>query len=53
MNLLWVVLIIVLIFALLGAPSVGVWRHSYGWGPSGLGIVLVIILIFVLLRGGL
>jgi hypothetical protein len=50
MSLLWIVLVIVLIFALVGSPVVGGIRHNYGWGPSGLAIVIVIILVVLLLR---
>jgi hypothetical protein len=50
MNLLWVLVIILIIFALVGAPGVGPWQHSYGWAPSGLGLVLVIVLVILLLR---
>ena len=53
MNLLWFVVVILLIFAVLGAPGYGPWHHSYGWGPSGIGGVLVIILIVLLLTGRL
>jgi hypothetical protein len=44
------ILIIILIFALLGAAPT--WPHSKGWGyyPSGgLGLVLTIVIILVLL----
>lgn len=47
MNLLWLLLIVLLVLALVGAPFTGV--HSYGWGPSGLlGIVVVVLLILIL-----
>jgi hypothetical protein len=51
MNLLWLVVVVLVIFALLGSPSVGVWHHGYGWGPSG-GIGLIVIILVVLLLAG-
>ena len=53
MNLLWILVIIFVIFALVGAPGVGPWQHSYGWGPSGLVTVIAIILVVLLLTGRL
>jgi hypothetical protein len=50
MNLLWVLLIVVLVFAVIGAPQVGVWHHGYGYWPSGLGFILFIVLLILLLR---
>ena len=44
-------LIIVLVFLLGGLPHWG--YHSYGYAPSGLGVVLLIILIVLLLTGRL
>lgn len=48
--LLWVIMVI-LVCALLGAPSFGpIISHGYGWYPSGtFGVVLVILLVLVLL----
>jgi hypothetical protein len=51
MNLLWLLVILLLIFAVLGVPTVGVWRHSYGYAPSGVVLVIVIILVVLLLTG--
>lgn len=51
MNLLWLLVVIILVFALVGAPGVGPWHHSYGWAPSGLGTILVIVLVILLLTG--
>jgi hypothetical protein len=45
-NLLVLVLLVLLVFG--GLPHFGV--HSYGYYPSGLGLVLVIILVVLLLR---
>lgn len=50
MNLLWLLVIILVIFALVGAPGIGPWQHSYGYAPSGIGLILVIVLIVLLLR---
>jgi hypothetical protein len=51
MNLLWVVVIILVVLALVGAPGVGPWNHGYGYYPSG-GIGLVVIILVVLLLMG-
>lgn len=49
MNLLWVLLVILLIFAVVGAPGVGPWTHNYGWYPSGgLGLIVIVLLILLL-----
>ena len=37
-NLLWVLLIVVLIFALVGAPGIGPWNHQFGYYPTGIGV---------------
>jgi hypothetical protein len=51
MNLLWLLVVIILIFAVLGAPNVGPWgNHSYGYFPSGIGLLIVIVLVILLLR---
>ena len=47
---LWILLVILLVFALMGAPPVGWYPHAYGWYPSGIGFILVIILILLILR---
>jgi hypothetical protein len=49
MNLLWLLIVILLIFAVLGAPR---WPYaqSWGWYPSGgLGLVVIILLILLLM----
>ena len=51
MNLLWVLVIILLIFAFVGAPGLGPWNHGYGWYPSG-GVGLIVIILVVLLVMG-
>lgn len=51
MNLLWVLIVVLLIFAVIGAPGIGPWQHSYGWGPSG-GVGLIVIILVVLLLMG-
>lgn len=53
MNLLWVVIIILLVLAFVGAPGLGPWNHSYGWGPSGIVGVIVVVLLILLLTGRL
>lgn len=53
MNLLWLLVVVLIILAVVGAPSVGVWHHGYGYWPSGLGGVLVLILVILLLTGRL
>lgn len=46
-----VFLIILLVLLLVGGlPTWG--YHSYGWYPSGLGLILLVILVIVLVRGG-
>lgn len=51
MNLLWVVVIVLLVLAFVGAPGLGPWSHSYGWYPSG-GVGLIVIILIVLLLMG-
>ena len=46
---LMLVLVVLLVLSVLGAPGIGPWHHSYGWGPSGGTALLVIILLVVLL----
>jgi hypothetical protein len=53
MSLLWLIVIVLIVFAIIGAPGIGPWHHGYGYWPSGLGGVLVIILILLLLTGRL
>lgn len=49
-NVLWVLVAVLLIFALLGAPWGGTAWHGYGWYPSGgFGLVFVVLLLFLLL----
>lgn len=51
MNLLWLLVIILLIIALAGAPGLGYWQHPYGYWPSGGVGLIVLILIILLLLG--
>lgn len=51
MNLLWLVVLLLIVFAVVGSPSAGVWNHSYGWYPSG-GVGLIVIILVVLLLTG-
>lgn len=53
MNMVWVLIAILLLLAVLGAPGVPVFHHSYGWGPSGLVTIIVIVLVILLLTGRL
>jgi hypothetical protein len=49
-NLIWVLLVVLLILAVVGAPGLGPWQHSYGWYPSGVfGVVLVVLLVLLLM----
>jgi hypothetical protein len=50
MNLLWLLVVILVIFALVGAPQVGIWNHNYGYAPSGIGLVLLVVVIILLFR---
>jgi hypothetical protein len=53
-QILWAILIIFLVFALIGSPFMSPhigWQHSYGWGPSGIGVIVVVVLLILLLRG--
>ena len=49
-QILWVVLILLLIFGILGVPSVGIWNHGYGYWPSSAGFIIALVLLFLLLR---
>lgn len=50
MNPLWLLVVILVIFAVVGAPGVGPWQHSYGYYPSGgLGLIVVILIVLLLL----
>ena len=48
-----IIILIVLLLLIVGALPT--WPHSKSWGyyPSGLGVVLLVILAVVLLRGGI
>lgn len=46
-----ILLIILLVLVLGGAPSLGL--HNYGWGPSGVGGILLIVVLILLLTGRL
>lgn len=52
-NLIWVVIVVLLVFAIVGAPGVGVWQHNFGYAPSGAVVVVVAILLILLLTGRL
>ena len=51
MNLLWLIVVVLVILALVGAPGIGPWQTNYGWAPSG-GIGLIVIILIVLLLMG-
>ena len=53
MNLLWVLVVVLIVLAIFGAPGVGTWNHSYGYWPSGAVGLIVIVLIILLLMGRL
>jgi hypothetical protein len=54
MNLLWLIVVILIISALVGAPGIGYWpTHTHGYYPSGGIGLLAIILIVLLLTGRL
>jgi hypothetical protein len=53
MNLLWLLVVVFIILALVGAPGIGPWHHGYGYWPSGLGTIVVIVLVVLLLSGRL
>lgn len=46
-----ILLIILLVLILGGAPGWGI--HDYGWGPSGVGGILLIVVLILLLTGRL
>lgn len=49
-NVLWVLIVVLLVFVLLGVPAWGPWQHGWGYYPSGLGLVIIIVLLVLLLR---
>ncbi len=47
---LWLIVIILVVMALVGAPGIGPWNHGYGYYPSGsIGLVVLILIILLLL----
>ena len=50
MNIIALMIVLLIVFAIIGVPQVGVWNHGYGYWPSGLGLILVIVLVLLLLR---
>jgi hypothetical protein len=51
MNLLWLVVVVLVILALVGAPGVGPWHHNYGYYPTGgIGLIVIILILVLLLR---
>lgn len=51
MNLLWLIVVVLVILALVGAPGVGPLNHGYGYWPSG-GIGLIVLVLVILLLAG-
>jgi hypothetical protein len=55
MSLLWLLVVVFVLIALVGNPHVGggmISGYSYGYWPSGIGIIVVIVLLFLLLGRG-
>ncbi len=52
MNVLWLIVILLIVIALVGAPGIG-FTHSYGYYPSGAVTLIIIILVILLLTGRL
>lgn len=52
MNLLWILVIVLLILAIVGAPGVAI-PHNYGYAPSGIVTLIVVILIVLIVTGRL
>lgn len=49
MSLLWLIVVVLVIAAIVGAPGIG-YSHGYGWFPSGgIGLVVVVLLILLLI----
>lgn len=52
MSTLGIILLVLLLLVVFGGlPQLGVWKHGYGYGPSGIGGLLLIILVVLLLLG--
>jgi Protein of unknown function (DUF3309) len=51
MNIIGLLIVVLIVAIVLGAPGIGPIHHGYGYWPSGLGIILVIVLVLLLLRG--
>lgn len=51
MNLLWLLVVILVILAIVGAPGIGPINHNWGPWPSG-GLGLVVLALIVLLLSG-
>jgi hypothetical protein len=51
MNLLWLIIVLFIIFAFVGAPGFGPWNHGFGWGPSGgFGLIVLILILLLVFR---
>jgi hypothetical protein len=53
MSLAWIIVIVLILFAVVGAPNMGIWNHGFGYWPSGLGGLIVLVLVVLLLTGKL
>lgn len=51
MSLLWLLVIVLVVAALVGAPGIGPLHHNFGYFPSG-GLGLIVIILVVLLLMG-
>ena len=48
---LWVVVLILVVLALVGAPGIGPWNHGYGYYPSeGIDLIVIILVVPLLMR---
>ena len=53
MNIFWLLVFVLIVCAVLGAPGVGPFTHGYGYYPTGGFGLLVVILVVLLLTGRL
>lgn len=52
MNLVLIILLIVLLFGGVSTAPWYPWSAGWGYGPSGLAMILVVVLLVILLAGG-
>jgi len=53
MNILWIIILVLLIAAVVGAPGIGPVQHNFGYAPSGILTIVVVVLVLLLLLGKL